>query len=487
MATPPDFDQLRALAKDNLSVYASLMHPDWNPNWHHRVIANVMQRVAQAAAGDDTYAKYRRVCIQMPPRAGKTELISKMFPGWYMAKNPYHNIINASYGAELADDIGRKAREYVMSDTFASLFETPVSKLTNALTKWELTNHSRFFATSVGAALTGFGANCLLVDDPIKNQEDANSTATKDRIWDWFMSTAYTRLEKNGVVVVIMTRWAEDDLIGRLLPSGKWMNISFPMIAEKDERYRKKDEPLWPDKYDLEKCEEIKTQVGKRVWASLYQQRPAPDEGAIFLKEYLRWYEPDDLDRLYFTGIYQSWDTGVSGKVTSARSACTTWGVVHDSTVPGGSKFYLLDVFADQLSFPELRAKARQMIGAWGPDLVWVEEQQTGRPLLDELRLVLGTKLKGVRPVGTKENRARAVSAAFEGGRVFIPKNQPWVDAYVNELATFPYGAYADKVDSTTQALRQMMRAEYSDGRRNVRMGYNDILQEPRAPSVFWR
>jgi len=259
------------------------------------------------------------------------------------------------------------------------------------------------------------------------------------------------------------------------------------MIAEKDERYRKKDEPLWPDKYDLEKCEEIKTQVGKRVWASLYQQRPAPDEGAIFLKEYLRWYEPDDLDKLYFTGIYQSWDTGVSGKATSARSACTTWGVVHDSTVPGGSKFYLLDVFADQLSFPELRAKARQMIGAWGPDLVWVEEQQTGRPLLDELRLVLGTKLKGVRPVGTKENRARAVSAAFEGGRVFIPKNQPWVDAYVNELATFPYGAYADKVDSTTQALRQMMRAEYSDGRRNVHMGYNDILQEPRAPSVFWR
>lgn len=641
--TPLDFDQVRALAKSSLSAYASLMHPSWEPNWHHRVIANIMERVAAAAAGNDDFAAYRRVCIQMPPRAGKTELISKLFPGWYMAQNPYHNIINASYGAELADMMGRKAREYASGDTFKSLFDIGVSRATNAITKWELENHSGFFATSVGAALTGYGANCfvagtkittnhgsiaiehmqdlpesckilaydedgwewcdveafkvrtgfgiyrlttasgrvveatgdhpvwvtgkgwvktseltsgdillcavpgisqeavlfdgfqeghdtvarvekicdeatvynlqvakkhtyfangikvkncLIIDDPIKNFNDAMSQNTKDAIWDWFMSTAYTRLEKNAAAVVVMTRWATDDLVGRLLAqndkkgkSQPWLNISFPMLAEKDEKYRAEGAPLWQEKYDLDECAAIKSQVGKRVWSALYQQRPAPEEGAIFLTEYLRYYEVDDLDDIYFSGIFQSWDTGISGKSTSARSACTTWGVSVDPSVPGGTKFYLLNVYADQLAFPELKRKVEELARTYGADTVWVEEKATGRPIMDELRLAMPGMLKGVTPIGSKEDRAKAISAVFEAGRVYLPRGMPWVEPYVDELTTFPFGQYADKVDSTTQALRMMLRAQYqaSRGRQQTKEQWGMSWGRPEVVSIFGR
>ncbi len=629
-----DLNALKLMARKSLGAYASLLHPDWAPNWHHRVIANVMERVA---AGDP---EYRRVCIQMPPRHGKSEIISKIFPGWYMAQHPYHTVINASYGAELADEMGRYARENASSELFKTLFELEISKTTNALTKWNLTNHSRYFSTSVGAALTGLGANCLtgdmeiltdqgdvaiqqlvtepnkykvlsigpnglewkrvvatlqnqaneiykltfendqvikatadhtfpvvgkgrvsaseivegdqfiqvgealhtipaspyseiivgegadlievakievlhgqytvydievednhnffvneintfnclIIDDPHKNFEDAMSQASKDRIWDWFVSTAFTRLEKDASMVIVATRWAVDDLIGRVLSTDTgWKNISFPMIATQEEKYRQKGESLWPEKFPPEKCEEIKKAVGRQVWSALYQQSPVPEGGAIFKEEYFRYYDQESLSKLYFSGIYQSWDTGVSKKSTSARSSCTTWGIVHDDSHPGGCAFYLLDVFCEQLNFPELRAKAKDLIREWEPDLVWVEEEQTGRPLIDELRLTVGTKLIPIRPKGQKDARAKAVSAVFESGRVFFPIYAPWLELYKDELLSFPFGAFLDNVDSTTQALRQMMRQEYTNARRNVRSSVPEWMGKPKVPSVFWR
>ena len=176
MNAQPDFNTLKLMARKSLGAYASMLHPDWAPNWHHRVIANVMERVA---SGDP---EYRKVCIQMPPRAGKSEIVSKIFPGWYLAQHPYHTVINASYGAELADEMGRKAREYATSEVFKTLFDVEVSKLTNAITKWDLTNHGRYFSTSVGSALTGMGANILTIDDPIKNFDDAMSQTVKNNI-----------------------------------------------------------------------------------------------------------------------------------------------------------------------------------------------------------------------------------------------------------------------------------------------------------------
>ncbi len=467
-----DFDKLRALAKTSLSAYASIMHHDWQPNWHHRVIARMLERFAANEPG------WGKLVLSMPPRSGKTELVSKLFPGWYMANNPHENVIVSTYGGELSDDLGRKAREYVSSELFESVMGVKISTDTNAITKWELTNKSTFFATSVGGALTGRGANCLIIDDPVRNREDADSETTREKIYNWFTSTAYTRLEKNGKVLIVMTRWHEDDLAGRLLASNTgWREITFPAIAESSDDFREIGAPLWPDKYPMEKLAEIKAQVGMRDWAALYQQRPAPADGDIFRAEWIRYYDdhPRDILQKEVSGVYQSWDTAVSAKKTSARSSCTTWAVI-------GNKFYLLDTFAEPVSFPELRAKAIELEKMWKPDVIFVEEQQTGRPLIDDLQRTLGAKLVAVRIKGDKEVRARAASVAFETGRVFVPRNTqntPWADAYVAELLAFPSGKFADRVDSTSQAIIKLLKDMNPRQRHNSGTSLYDEVAPP--------
>ena len=461
-----NFDDLKAQAAQHIGAYAALLHPQWAPNWHHRVIASVLDRVA------DKDPEYRRLCIELPPRMGKSSLISSLLPGWYLAQYPHETFILSTYGKDLTEKMGREARGYADSELFRTLFDLSIKKDTNAITNWQLTNGAGYFGTTVGSAMTGFGANISVVDDPIKNSEEAASKGAKDRIWDWFLSVPMTRLEKNATVIVVQTRWAEDDLIGRILQQDEekeWKRISFPMIATQDEMYRKKDEPLWPEKSDLAQCLKIKKQVGRRVWASLYQQEPRPDDGVIFLEQYLRWYRQRDLADLYFSAVYQSWDTGVSKKGTSARSCCTTWGAVHDENVPGGTKFYLLQAYAEVLNFPELRNKARELVNEFEPDVVWVEEQQTGRPLIDELKLSLSgvARMQAVRPKGDKEARAKAISSVFEAGRVFLPSDANWAESYVEELLAFPYGQFMDQVDSTTQAIRQMVKEEYKGRRKS--------------------
>ena len=449
-----DFDELRKLAKTSLSAYASIMHHDWNPNWHHRVIARMLERFANNEPG------WGKVILSLPPRSGKTELVSKLFPGWFMANHPHENVIVATYGGELSDDLGRKAREYASTELFESVMGCRISADTNAITKWELDNRASFFATSVGGALTGKGAHCLIVDDPVRSREDADSESARQKTWDWFTSTAYTRLEKGGRVLIVMTRWSSDDLAGRLLESNTgWREVKFPAIAEEDDEFRKAGDPLWPDKYPLEKLHEIRAQIGMRDWASLYQQRPAPQDGDIFRAEWMKTYPSlDHLERtgVVFEAVYQSWDTAVSGKSSSARSACTTWGV-------SGGKYYLLHTYAEPLSFPELRAKALELAQQWEPDMIYIEEQQTGRPLIDELKRHLGNRMTAIRPKGTKEARARAASVLFETGKVYLPEDAPWLASYVQELLGFPAGKFMDRVDSTSLILNALMK-QYRNG-----------------------
>ncbi len=458
-----DFDELREVARGSLAATASLLHHGWEPSWHHRVIARSLENMVTTPGWD-------KLVMSLPPRHGKTALASHLFPPWYLATHPHETVIIATYGGEYADDIGRKAREYASSEAFESLFGVHVSKETNAITRWELSNHSTFYATSIGATITGRGANCLLVDDFVKNREEAESQSTRDKTWDWFNSTAFTRLEKNGRVACIGTRWHPDDLIGRLIGSSKgWRSIVFPAIAEEDEVYRKKGEPLWQGKYDLPRLESIRDQIGRYDWSALYQQHPTPLDGSIFRESYLKYYTDEQLAKTNFIGIFQAWDTGVSGKHTSARSACTTWGI---RLAPSGREYWLLDVFAKPLSFPDLRVAALSLIRRFEPDVVFIEEQQTGRPLIDELTHITGGRLKGVRPKGTKETRAALVSSLFETGRVWLPQSAPWLRAYVAELLAFPNATFLDQVDSTTLALAQMRKEERR--RSDSRFGVSD-------------
>ncbi len=488
-----NFDDLRELAKTSLAAYASVMHNDWQPNWHHRVIIDAVERCVRGEPGWD------KLIISMPPRMGKTAIISTLLPGWYMANHPYETVIVTTYGSELSDSIGRQAREYASTELFEPLMGVSMSKDTSAITKWSLNNHSTFFTTSVGGALTGLGANLMIVDDPVKNREEAESEGSMQKIFDWFTSTAYTRLEKNGRMIVVMTRWSKLDLAGRLLESDSgWREIAFPAIAEKDEEFRKKGDPLWPDKFGLDKLNTIRSTVGRRDWASLFQQRPAPEDGNIFKEEWFKFYRlysgraPMNHEDIYDTvgglssfgpvsSVIQSWDTAVSNKSSSARSACTTWVVVDGC-------FYLVDAYAEPLSFPELRRKVAEKYRQWRPDIIYVEEQQTGRPLIDELKRTLGHLLVPVRLRGNKETRAKAASVAFETGRVYLPHRgvAAWVDDFIGELMGFPSGRFADQVDSTSQAMVKLMKDAAARGERAQPAGGFMAMEEPIG-SIFAR
>ena len=476
-------DDLRTAARGSLLSFAALMHHQFEPVWHHRLIAAAMERVA---SGDPAW---RRLLISLPPRHGKTLLVSKMFPAWYMASRPNKNVIVATYGGEYADDLGRDARAIVTDPVYESLTGVGPDESSQAIAKWKLVNEAQYYAVSVGSSLTGRGANHLCIDDAVKNMEEAESEGARDRAWNWFLSTAMTRLEKDASVVIVMTRWHEDDIMGRILAGetrSEWKTLFFPAVAEADETdehgligppgevLRREGEALWPEKYDLPALERIKKQVGSRVWSALYQGRPAPAEGAVFLRS---WWQSYDLDSILdgvrdapWVAVYQSWDTAVSKARGSARSCCTTWGL-------GPSRqFYLIDVWTGRVEFPELRAAARDLARQWRPSRIWVEAQQTGAPLVAELSRdqYPPIPITGVRLKGDKLVRARLVSGMVETGRVFLPRQAPWREAYIDELAAFPTGVYADQVDSTSQGLQLLAKEE-------VRLGNQYAARESRG------
>ncbi len=479
------------MARKSLSTYASLMHPDFRPNWHHRTIAGILEKVANYEEG------WERIIINMPPRAGKTELANKLFPGWFMAKHPYSKFVAATYGDDLSAEIGRHSREYVKTELYKGLFNLGVSKSADSVRNWELSNHASFFATSVGGPLLGKGANCLSIDDPTKNRDDADSKLVQDSIWNWFTTTAYTRLERQNAIVLIMQRWSTADLAGRLIEADdSWRIFSFPMIAEKDEHYRKKGEILWKDRWTEKQIDTMRKLLSERDWQALYQQRPVPEGGAMFESKNFCYYDPADLANITFSLIIQSYDTAVSKRDKSAYSCCTTWGLRHHDSIPTGSGFYLLDVWRKRVSFPELRTAAPEIYKTWNPDIIYIEELQTGKPLIDELKLVLPVRIVGIKPRGirggnefemsAKEKRALACSSFFENGRVFFPSEAPWLPKFLSELKDFPHTRFCDQVDSLTQGLSQLNKEMYRR-RRSFGLGTTYDSDLRRISSIYGR
>jgi predicted phage terminase large subunit-like protein len=388
----------------------------------------------------------RRLVISMPPRHGKTELASIRFAPWYLGRNPTHNVIQSTYSGEFAEDNGRKTRGLVGSPEYRAFFGFGLDQSSKAVSRWQTELGGAYFAVGVGGPLTGRGANVLLIDDPHKNRQEAESQTMRDRVWDWFASTAYTRLEKNGIAIIIMTRWHEDDLVGRVLNGPEhWEQLVLPAVAEVDEEYRAEGEPLWPEKYDRQALAQIRETVGGREWASLYQQRPSAAEGNVFQRDWFRFYsEPPAFKR-----IVQSWDTAFKAGQDNDRSACTTWGIADDG-------YYLLDCWAERVEFPDLKRQVQMLADKWHPHDILVEDKASGQSLLQELRRDTRLPLLAVKVDKDKLARAYAVTPLFESGNVRVPASAAWMADYIDELASFPAGAHDDRVDSTTQALERM-------------------------------
>lgn len=282
----------------------------------------------------------------MPPRHGKSELASKYFPAWYLGVHPEHRIILASYESSFAAEWGRKARDVLVE--YGHLYGVQVRQDSSAADHWNLLKRRGGMDTAGrGAAITGRGADLLVLDDAsAKNYEEAMSPTIREHTWDWFTSTAYTRLSPNGKVVVIATRWHEDDLSGRLIKQGGWHVLSLPAIAEEDDEMgRLPGEPLWPEMFGLDALEQIKTTIGAHKFAALYQQRPIPSTGSTFKREWCnkRYRELPQL-KTTVMAVDSAFKTGTS----SDFSAIVVYGT-------DGTNYYAINVYKDRLEYPDLR------------------------------------------------------------------------------------------------------------------------------------
>ncbi len=399
-----------------------------------------------------------RLVVSMPPRHGKSELLSHWTPVWFLANWPTGRVGLASFAADSASTWGRKARDTVR-ERQGDLGIT-LRKDLNRASHWELVEGGGMITAGVDGPMTGRGFDLLVVDDPIKNWQEANSAVMREHLWEWWRSTARTRLEPGGSIIVVATRWHEDDLLGRLLAADphdpdthgdRWEHIRLPALAEPmDPLGRAEGDPLWPARYDTGALADIRTAVGGQDWAGLYQQRPTQEGGGLFKLDW--WQLVGALPRPTGSPI-QFWDTAFKT------------GQQHDYSVgvtlyPCAEGYGLLDVWRDRVEFPALERAVISQAATHQPSHVYVEDRASGQSLVQTLRRDTRLPIVPVPVDKDKVARANAVTGLVESGRVFLPKNAPWVPAFLDELAAFPSGAHDDQVDAFVGGLTELARGQ---------------------------
>ena len=427
----------------------------WYPADHLLLLSN---KLVEVAAG-----KIDRLMVTMPPRHGKSELISKYFPAWYLGHKPDNRIILASYESDFAATWGWKARN-VLNEYGPGLFSVSVSRESGARNRWDIQGHDGGMNTAgVGGPITGKGAHLFLIDDPIKNNEDAKSKVKRDKIMDWFESTAYTRLEPGGAMVIIQTRWHEDDLSGRLLQEMEqggehWETINFPAIAEDNDILgRQPGDALFPMRYDIDALNRIKNKLGSYWWFALYQQKPHPDGGNIFKRSWFRYFHedsenyvlhlPDGQRRFSKDDCYiiQTCDAAATEKESSDYFVNATWAVTPDKDL------LLLSIFREKAETTKHKQVMQSQYDRWHPNYQGVENKTFGLNIIQTC-VQAGLPIKPLPADTDKVSRARPVAARYETGTVYHPQGAPWLVDFEDELVSFPNGTHDDQVDVTAYA-----------------------------------
>lgn len=421
----------------------------WTPKPHLRLLDRLLV--------DLTARRIKRLLVTMPPRHGKSEAVSHWFPAWTLMRRPIERVILASYEAEFASSWGRRVR-----NTVNVLAPGLVESDSRAADRWTTSQGGGMVTAGVGGPITGRGANVLIIDDPVKNAEEAESPTFRERAWEWWTSTAYTRLEPDGVVVLLQTRWHEDDLAGRILSRSAeaWTHVDLPALAESgDALGRAEGEALWPERYSRDALLAIQREVGSRVWSALYQQRPVPASGGMFKREWLdraRYRKAEVRDDLYeVAGVvvplssmrrFTTVDLAASVKTSADYTVIATFGVA-----PSGH-CCVLDVRRARLEGPDIVPAIRAVVDQWKPACVWVEKVGFQLALIQWARRE-GIPVRELVPDRDKVARALPLSAAFEGSRMLLPAHAPWLDAVLGELLSFPLGTHDDTVDALAYGL----------------------------------
>ena len=439
--TPNSMDGAVALARTDLACFCAMSYPRFELAHHHRLIVDKLEAIERG--------EIDRLLIFLPPRHGKSLIGSTLFPAWYLGRHPDRSIIASSYGSELATDFGRRVRNLISDGLFQSIF--PGAKLagdSTAAHRFSLSKGGNYYAIGAGGPITGRGADLLLIDDPIKGLEDANSESYRRQLHQWFESVAYTRLQPEGAVVIISTRWHMDDLAGWLLrehPEENWAVLNLPAIAEVDEGWRNEGDALWPAKFGVKTLAKIREQVGGSTWASLYMQRPAAAEGAIFKREWWKTFTAATLPAR-FEQIVVSLDTAFKAGASNDYSVGLVLGV-------GETGYFVLDVWRDRVEFPALLRAVEMLALKWRPDRVLIEDKASGQSLIQELQTSSRLAIEPVKVDSDKVTRATACTPLVEAGKVFLPEEAPWLTDFLEEVSSFPAAPHDDCVDAFTQAL----------------------------------
>lgn len=406
----------------------------------------------------------KQLMVFMPPRHGKSEYLSKYFPAFYLGRNPDHRVLLSSYEADFAATWGYKVRNLLQAYG-PELFGVQVSQHSAARDRWDLVGRSGGMQTAgVGGALTGKGGHLLIIDDPVKNSEQARSKTYREKTYDWYRSTAYTRLEPGGAVIIIQTRWHDDDLSGRLLKEEpeKWTVLSLPALAEPGDLLgREPGEPLFPQRFNKEDLEDIKRTLGPYWFSALYQQKPQDDEGAIFKRAFFKYARLTgdllELEQKKFTldqcFIYQTCDPATSTKSSADYFVLGTWALTPDNDL------VLLDLLRARLEGPDQVNLFWQSLDRWEPKWQFVEAVGVGKTLYQML-VREGLPVKELKADADKVSRAFPAAARMEAGTVYFLQGAHWVPDLEDELLSFPTGAHDDQVDVISYAVQVMIEGK---------------------------
>ena len=446
----------RENCQENFMDFAHKVWPNFIDGAHHAKMAAAFEKVARGEC--------KRLIINMPPRHTKSEFASYLLPAWFLGKFPQKKVIQTSHTAELAVGFGRKVRNLVDSDVYKSIFPSlGLQADSKAAGRWATNQGGDYFAIGIGGAVTGKGADILIIDDPHSEQEAAlaeTNSEVYDKTYEWYTSGPRQRLQPGGSIIIVMTRWSKKDLTGKVIKADAqrggegWEVIEFPAILDSGRA-------LWPEFWDIAELEALKNELPNSKWMAQYMQNPTSEVSAIVKREWWQIWEHEDPPMCEFT--IQSWDTAFLKTERSDYCACTTWGVFYQEnnvgiTVP---HIILLNSFKERMEFPELKQSAFEHYKEWEPDALIVEAKASGAPLVFELR-ARGIPVQEYTPSKGSDKIARlnAVADMFASGRVWVPATS-WAEELVEEVASFPSGEHDDLVDSMTQALLRFRRGGF--------------------------
>ena len=434
-------------AKSDFLSFVKCVWPEFIEGAHHRHVAKKFNDLATG--------KIKRLIINMPPRHTKSEFASYLLPSWMVGRNPKLKIIQVTHTGELAIRFGRKAKNLIDSEEYSKIFQTRLQEDSQAAGRWETAQGGEYFAAGVGGAITGRGADLLIIDDP-HSEQDALSPTALENAYEWYTSGPRQRLQPGASIVLVMTRWSKKDLTGILLKNQKevkgdqWEVVEFPALMDHG--------PVWPEYWNADELEKVKTTLPVGKWNAQWMQNPTSEEGALIKREWWRTWDEDEPPPLHY--VIQSYDTAFMKKETADFSAITTWGVFYpEEDKP--ANLILLDAVKDRYEFPELRRVALDQYQYWKPEMVIIEAKASGLPLTYELRQMdipvqTFTPSKG----NDKHVRVNTCAPLFESGMVWAP-DQKFAEEVIEECAAFPHGDHDDLVDSMTMAVMRFRQGGF--------------------------